>query len=96
MRGSRSKVNCHLRGLSRIFTTATLAHEEYLDQLDPQDESYSDDWIEDLGFAVDSCKALAEEYFQERALDTSSDHAHWSNVSYAESKSSLETSETQN
>ena len=68
MRGSRTQVNCHVKDWRRVFTAATLAHEEYLDQLDPQDEDYSDDWIEDLGFTVDTWKALAEEYIEERAL----------------------------
>ena len=96
MRGSRTKVNCHVKDLGRVFTATTLAHEEYLDHLDPQDEDYSDDWIEDLGFTVDTCKALAEEYIQERALDTPSEKADTSAASYAVSTSSIEDFETEN
>ena len=96
MRGSRTQVNCYVKDLRHVFTAATLAHEEYLDQLDPQHEDYSDDWIEDLGFTVDTCKALAEEYIEERALDTPSEKANPSAVSYAEPNSSIETFETEN
>ena len=72
-RGSRTQANFNGQELTRVFKEATVVHETILEELHPNDDEFSDIWIEDMGFLVDSCKANLADYLQERAMDTPSE-----------------------
>eukprot|EP00112_Aurelia_sp_Birch-Aquarium-sp1_P014421 Seg3110.2 transcript_id=Seg3110.2/GoldUCD/mRNA.D3Y31 product="hypothetical protein" protein_id=Seg3110.2/GoldUCD/D3Y31 len=72
-RGSRMQAKFHGQELARVFKEDTAAHEAFMEELDPNDDDYSDIWIEDIGFIVNSCNANLAEYLQEREMNTPSE-----------------------
>ena len=57
----------HLQDVKREFSSAVLAHEEYMMLLDTEDIEYNDDWINELGEVVAECFLILDGMINEQS-----------------------------
>ena len=53
--------------MKRGFSSAVLAHEEYMMLLDTEDIEYNDDWINELGEVVAECFLILDGTINEQS-----------------------------
>ena len=71
-KGSRTKLQSHIRELYATLKSAGEIHENLMNFLNENDSEYSDDWLSELNENVDACNAEVLEYLIERGDDSDS------------------------
>ena len=72
-RGSRTNLKFLHESLMMVKREADNLHEKLMQLLPENDESYGDDWVEDINFNVDECSSEINEYLISRREDLPSD-----------------------